>query len=304
MDLRQLRYFLSIVDQGSVSRAAEVLHVAQPALSLHLKRLEAEFGCQLVHRTSRGIVPTESGSRLAQRARSLLDDMAALADDVRGVEAAPSGPAVVGIPTSLGPVLTIPLVKRMRDCFPNVRLRVVEALSGHMQAWVLSGEVDLAVVFGAEPPAGVTAEFLVRESLCLVGPLAGGWVPDGASIEMDRVLDLPLIMPSRPHGVREEVERAATIRRRPPNVIVELDALDQIKALVADGVGCTILSHRFACHGPIAERLRVVPIVRPVIDRTIALAHSTDRPLSIAARSVRAQLLDLVAGQTRDGRWT
>ncbi|MCR6631911.1 MAG: LysR substrate-binding domain-containing protein [Magnetospirillum sp.] len=221
IDIRRLRYFLSIVEEGSLSRAAEVLHVAQPALSLHLKRLEAEFGCQLVLRTTRGVVPTESGQRLAQRAQALLAEVGSLADEVRGLEAVPAGPAVIGIPTSLGTILTVPLVKQVRERYPDIRLRVVEALSGHMQEWVLSGEVDLAVVFGTDPPPGLAADFLARESLCLVGPRDSEVTQGRSEIAMDEVLDLPLIMPSRPHGVREEVERAATIRRRPPNVIVE-----------------------------------------------------------------------------------
>lgn len=303
IDLRQLRYFLSIVEHGSLTRAAEALHVAQPALSLHLKRLEAEFGCKLVHRTTRGVIPTESGQRLAQRAQTLLEKMTNLADEVRGIEAVPAGPAVIGIPTSLGTILTVPLVKLVRERFPHIRLKVVEALSGHMQEWVLSGEVDLAVVFGAEPSPGLTAQFLARESLCLVGPRECELMRDQTKIEMDQVLDLPLIMPSRPHGVREEVERAAAIRRRPPNVIVELDALDQIKALVAEGVGFTILSHRFARHGVMINRLATIPVVRPAIERVISLAHASDRPLSIAAKAVHGQLLDLVASHTHNGRW-
>ncbi|MFA6022334.1 MAG: LysR substrate-binding domain-containing protein [Rhodospirillales bacterium] len=304
MDLRQLRYFLSICEQGSLSRAATVLRVAQPALSLHLKRLEAEFGCPLLHRTSRGVVPTEAGTRLAQRAQTLQTMMNDLIDDVRGIEAAPAGPAVIGIPTSLGTILTVPLVKLIREHYPDIRLRVVESLSGHMQEWILSGEVDMAVVFGIEPPAGLTAEFLARESLCLVAAKNSPDMRGRDRIDMESVLTLPLIMPSRPHGVREEVERAATIRRRPPNVIVELDALDQIKTLVADGIGYTILSQRFARHGDIAARLDTIPIFRPAIERTISLAHASGQPLSSAARAVHGQLRALVAGHTRNGYWS
>lgn len=303
IELRPLRYFLSIVEHGSLSRAAEVLHVAQPALSLHLKRLEAQFGCQLLHRTTRGVVPTENGQRLAQRARTLLEHTNNLVDEVRGLEAVPSGPAVIGIPTSIGTILTVPLVKRVRDLFPDIRLKVVEALSGHMREWVLSGQADLAVTFGAEPTPGLTTQFLARESLCLVGPKDDALIRHATAIEMDQVLDLPLIMPSRPHGVREEVERAATIRRRPPNVVVELDALHQIKPLVADGIGYTILSHRYARHGADSDRLSVLPITRPAIERVISLAHASDRPLSVAAGAVQAQLLHLVTQLTRDGRW-
>jgi LysR family nitrogen assimilation transcriptional regulator len=303
MDLRQLRYFLSIVEQGSVTRAADVLHVAQPSLSLHLKELETEFGCQLMHRTTRGMVPTESGLRLARRAQVLVEEMKALVDEVRGKEVVPVGQAVIGIPDSLGTVLTVPLIKAMRSHFPGVRLRVVEALSGHMQEWLLSGKEDLAVVFDDLLP-GVTGDFLFRESLCLVGPCGDQWLQGRRQVEMDQAIALPLIMPSRPHGVREEVERAAGARRRTPNIVVELDALDQIKALVADGLGYTVLSERFAGHGAIADRLATVPIVNPSIDRTISLARAADRPLSMAAKAVQGEVLELFAGRIKDGRWS
>ena len=146
MDIRQLRYFLGIVEHGSLTRAAEVLRVAQPALSLHLKRLEEEFGCPLVHRTARGVIPTESGLRLALRAGILVEQMGSLKDEIRGLQAAPAGPAVIGIPTSLGPLLTVPLALAVRQRHPAIHLRVVEGLSGHMLEWVLSGSVDMALV--------------------------------------------------------------------------------------------------------------------------------------------------------------
>ena len=303
-DLRHLRYFLTIVEQGSLSKAAETLRVAQPALSTHVKKLEHEFGCRLLHRTQRGIVPTESGLRLKKQAKILLEMADGLSDDVRGVEAVPSGPAVIGIPTSLGTTLSVPLIKRVRQSFPAVRLRVMEALSGHMARWVLSGDADMALVFGAELPTGLSSTFLAREDLCLVAPKDAPETAGLPRVSMDRVLDLPLILPGRPHGVREEVERAAAIRRRRPDVVVELDALDQIKALVADGIGFTVLSRRYATQGPLAGSLTVVPVEKPAIWRTISLAHSSERPLSAAAQAVHKAVLDLVAGLTTDGRWT
>lgn len=139
--------------------------------------------------------------------------------------------------------------------------------------------------------------------MCLVAPKGDPDAADHESVAMDRVLDRPLILPSRPHGVREEVERAALLRRRRPEVVVELDALDQIKALVADGIGCTVLSARYARLGPLAERLEVVSIVCPAIERTISLAHAGDRPLSLAAGAFRTQLLELVGAATADRRW-
>ncbi|CAA7618790.1 LysR substrate-binding domain-containing protein [Magnetospirillum sp. SS-4] len=303
MDLRQLRYFLGIVEQGSLTKAAEVLRVAQPALSLHLRKLEEEFGCPLVHRTARGVVPTESGQRLALRAASLVEQVAGLRDEIRGLEAAPSGPAIIGIPTSLGPVLTVPLALEVRRRFPAIHLRVVEGLSGHMLEWVLSGQVDMALVFGAEPPPGLAARLVARERLGLVAARESAIAAGRDSIDLAEVLNLPLILPGLPHGVRAEVERAALAERAGLDVVMEIDALEQIKALVAAGAGYTVLSERYAGFGPEAHKLACVPIVNPEIERTISLAHASDRPLSIAARTVHAIALDHLDRLTQDGRW-
>lgn len=303
MDMRQLRYFIGIVEHGSLTRAAEALRVAQPALSLHLKRLEEEIGCPLVHRTARGVTPTESGHRLALRAALLVEQMAGLRDEIRGLEAAPSGPAVIGIPTSLGPMLTVPLVMDVRHRFPSIRLRVVEGLSGHMLEWVSSGEVDMALVFGSEPPPGLATRFVARERLGLVAPKGAEVVAGRDSAELATVLDLPLILPGLPHGVRAEVERAAMAAGRGANVVMEIDALDQIKALVAAGAGYTVLSERYARVGQEAKGLHCIPIVSPEIERVISLAHASARPLSIAAKAVYTIALDHLGRLTRNGRW-
>ena len=304
MDLRQLRYFLGIVEHGSLTRAAEALHVAQPALSLHLKRLEEEFGCPLVHRTARGVIPTESGHRLAIRAASLVEQMGGLRDEIRGLEAAPSGPTVIGIPTSLGPVLTVPLALEVRKRFPAIHLRVVEGLSGHMLEWVLSGQVDMAIVFGAEHPPGLATRFVARERLGLVAARNSPVTAGRKTVDLATVLTLPLILPGKPHGVRAEVERAAALMRSNLDVVIEIDALEQIKALVAEQAGYSVLSERYARFGPEAAKLDCLPIVNPEIERIISLAHASDRPLTIAAKSVQGILLDLLDRLTMDGCWT
>ncbi|MBP2299265.1 LysR family transcriptional regulator [Azospirillum picis] len=303
MDLRQLRYFLGIVEQGSISRAAEALHVAQPALSLHLKRLEEDFGCQLLLRTARGVVPTESGRRLAQRAAALVQAVDGLRDEVRAVEAVPAGPATVGIPTSLGPVLTVPLALAVRRAHPQIQLRVVEGLSGHMLEWMLSGQLDLALVFGTRNMAGLETEPVAREKLHLVGPADDPLLRDRAAIPFAEALALPLILPGRPHGVREEVEHAALLARGAVNVVMEIDALEQIKALVAEGCGYTVLSERVARYGTVAGRLAGLPIADPQIDRSIMLAHAAARPMTVAARAAHGILRGILAELTVDGGW-
>jgi LysR family nitrogen assimilation transcriptional regulator len=303
MDLRQLRYFVGIVENGSVSRAAEVLRVAQPALSQHLRKLEEDLGCQLMLRTPRGVVPTESGRRLAQQASVILQQVNALRDEVRGLEAVPTGPASIGIPTSLGPLLTVPLALAVRRLYPSVHLRVVEGLSGHMLEWLHGGEVDLAMVFGAEGVPGLATEFIACETLSLVAPLDDPLIAGRAQVDLNDILHLPMILPSRPHGVREEVEQAALRVRRSLNVVMEIDALEQIKALVAEGAGYTVVSERVASGGIISQRLARLPIINPQIERRIFLAHASSHPLSLAAQAVRTQVQAQLQGLIADGYW-
>ncbi|KGT73110.1 transcriptional regulator [Bradyrhizobium japonicum] len=294
MDLRQLRYFLGVVEHGSIARAADELHVAQSALSVHLNRLEKELGCILVHRTSRGIVPTESGMRLANRARSILTEIGTIADEVRGIEAVPVGNVAVGMPTSLGIALTVPLAMTVRQKYPLVRLRIAEGLSGHMSQWLLSGQPDVALVFGSDIISGVAKELLAKEYLNLVGANDAEAVSSAGEISPTSVFDLPLILPGRPHGLREEVERAASQHGRRLNVMMEIDSLENIKVLVAAGAGYTVLSARVAGHGSVSARLKYRPIGKPRIEREIYIAHPSNTPLSVAASSIRTVLLTLL----------
>lgn len=290
MDLRQLRYFLGVVQYGSIAKAADELHVAQSAVSLHLNRLETELGCELVHRTSRGIVPTEAGMRLAGRARSILYDVGAIPQEVRGMEAAPVGQVVVGMPTSLGIALTVPLALDVHRSYPLVRLRIAEGLSGHMSQWLGSGALDLALLFGSEAIPGVSKEFLGKEHLYLVGDEGTDCFSTDEKIPASDVFTLPLILPGRPHRLRAEVERAASEQGCKLNVIMEIDSLENIKALVAEGLGYTVLSARVARHGSISSRLKYCAIDSPAIERLIYLARSSNTPLTIAAKRVAALL--------------
>lgn len=307
MDLRQLRYFVAIVEHGSLTRASETLRIAQPALSQHLKKLEEEMEMPLVLRTARGIVATESGQRLADRARSLLRQADTIREDIRGIEATPSGPVTIGIPTSLGLMLSVPLALAVRQDLPLVRLRVVEGLSGHTLEWLQGGQVDLALVFGAAGIAGLTVAEVASETLHLVAPTNDARLArlrnDAGHVPFECLANLPLILPGRPHGVREEVERAARDQRIDLDVVLEMDALEHIKALVAAGAGYTVLSKRMATNSLGPTTLDTAPICEPAIIRTIHLAHASNRPLSAAARAVHRLIADQLAALTENGHW-
>lgn len=307
MDLRQLRYFIGIVDSGSLSQAARELHVAQPALSQNLKRLEEELGLPLLLRTRRGIVPTENGERLYERGKALLAQAEMLRHDLRREEAAPRGPVSVGIPTSLGAMLSVPLALAVRRDYPDIRLRVLEGLSGHTLEWLHAGQIDMALVFADNAP-GLAMTPVATEDLRLVAAAGDARLArliagrGNGTVAFSALAGLPLILPGRPHGVREEVEGMARRHGMTLDVVLEMDALEHIKALIAAGAGYTVLSERVAQGGAIPG-LTCAPIADPAITRTIQLAHVADRPLSNAARVVNALIRKYLGRLTEGGRW-
>lgn len=303
MDLKQLRYFLAIVEEGSLSRAAHRLGVAQPALSQHVRRLEEDLGVTLLVRGARGVHPTEPGERLADDARMILRHMEWAREHVRGVADPPAGPVTVGMPPSVAMVLTVPLVEAVRARLPEVSLRLVESLSGDVSDWLSSGRLDLGVLYNAENQRGVSSEFLVNEEIDLISPVAAK-VPPGPV----RFADLPkyqLILPGRRHGLRRMIEDKAREQNVTLNVVAEVDGMMQIRALVARGVGHTLLSQS-AMHDEVAlGRITARPVTEPTLSRSLSVCNMTHRPLSSAARAVRdtvvAVVRDMVAREVWPG---
>jgi LysR family nitrogen assimilation transcriptional regulator len=293
MDLKQMRYFLAVVDAGSFSEAARRLCVAQPALSQSLRRLEDDLGATLLHRLPRGVAVTEEGATLAREGRRMVAEWEGLAGRIRALGDVPTGELAIGIPTSLGRVVSLPLADLLSERLPRVRLRLVEGLSGHILAWLREGTIDMGVVFNGLDGAELAVEPLATESLALVIPLGD---PSPDQVTLTEAAARPLILPGAPHGLRVEVDGAFAAVGLVPAVPLEIDALDHIVALVARGRGCSILSPRVARQAPEGERVRILPIVDPPITRSIGLAHARTRPPTIALRHGLALARPLVAG--------
>lgn len=308
MDLRQLRYFVAIAEQGSFSRAAQVLNVAQPALSAHVRNMEADLGMQLLFRSAQGVVPTEAGATLLRNARLVIEQVAAAEAEVRGHAAEPRGEVRIGIPGTISQKLAVPLILAVRARYPGIKLRIAEAMSGFVLDWLRAGHVDLAILYSPAVDRGLASERLFFEEMCLLGPVAptsGLSLPKGPSVDFSGVLELPLILPGRGHGLREMLERLAALHRATLNSEIDVDSYAAIKDLVARGIGFSILPLHAISPELAAERLRCWSIVNPVVQREVHLVHPGDRPARQAATAVedlcREVLLSLVAEGAWDG---
>ncbi|WP_270933559.1 LysR family transcriptional regulator [Falsiroseomonas oryzae] len=285
MDLKQLRYLQAIAEEGSFSRAARVLGLSQPSLSQRMRELELELGGELFLRGSFGVRLTDLGTMVVGQGAAILRQVEQIRTEARSRTGDPVGEVALGLPTTVALHLTVPIVREVSRRFPGLRLRVVESMSGYLQEWLASGRIDLAVLYKVDGAPGLKISPILTEDLYLIAARLGH-EEDRASIPMAELAALPLVLPSREHGLRQHIEAAVAQAGVALHVGVEIESLVHMKELVRDGDRFTILP--FAA---VREEIRdgsliARRIVEPVLRRPIALAVSADRPLSQGARRV------------------
>ena len=305
MDVRQLRYFIAIVEDGSVSAAAARIGIAQPSLSQHIRSLEDRLGVELLVRSSRGVTPTEAGRLLEVRAREILDAIARTKEEVGLAGTVPRGRVSLGLPSSVSMVLSVPLAEAVRRELPEVNLRVVEAMSGFIRDWLRDGSIDLGVLYDVEALRHMQTRLLMTERLHLFAGRAG-WplaTPPGEPVRLADAAALELVLPSTNHGLRALIERHARDAGIGLRTVVEMDSLAQIKRLVARGTVHTILARASVEDAVGAGELAGAPIVEPEIRRPIHLVRNPERVGTRAAREVEALAVRVIRELVEAGTW-
>jgi len=290
MQLRQLEYFVGVVDAGSFSRAAVALNLAQPSLSRQVALLEAELGQRLLVRTGRGAVATEAGAALLVHARAMLASARLAHNELREMSASPAGRVVVGLPPRVALTLSLPLIQRFRERFPRAVITVLEGLSVALRESLIAGRLDLALLF--DPPASVQLRYqpLMRERLLLVAP-AGSRLP--ARVALPALAGYPMVLPSAPNAIRSRVDAALRPRHIELQVLAEVGAVQTVLALVAKGIGCTILPESALAASPGGESLPHAPIGPPTIWNALVLAVPLARPATRLTREAARLLREL-----------
>lgn len=306
MDIRQLKYFIAIAEEGSLSAASARLHVAQPALSQHVIKLEQELGVTLIERSSRGTVLTEPGQTLLQHARGISASMDACREAVRQSGGVPRGQVSFGLPSSISMVLSVPLAETVRLELPHVQLRAIEAMSGFIRSWLEDQSIDLGFLYEVDDLKNCAVRQMMTEDLHFFAA-PDNWpltTPPGAPVALRDIQPLDLILPSRHHGLRHTIENYARTLGKPLNVVIEMDALAQIKELVVRGSGFTILAP-VAAHDRVQRgELIMSRIVEPVMSRQIYLVRNQLKPLTGACRKVEAITIEVIEDLVRRKIWT
>ncbi|MTH61539.1 LysR substrate-binding domain-containing protein [Paracoccus litorisediminis] len=278
MDIRQLSYFVRVVELGSFSRAAAYLHIAQPALSRQIASLETELKERLLIRNGRGVTPTEAGERLLGHAHSILDLFNRTHEDMENARLGRTGSVAIGMPNSLSNAISSALIRRLRAELPDAKVHILNGRSTQVQEWILSGRLDMAVMFDAPNSPMLEITDLVEERLHLFEPMPKGETEiDGPTITLSDLAEMPLIITSRPNRIREILENEFARSGYKLQVASELDSLDATFDMVHDQIGVTVASLRSRrMIGP-ARSLRVRRIVEPELALKVQLVQRSRR---------------------------
>lgn len=309
MELRQLRYFVRVVELGSMSRAAVDLEVVQSALSQQISRLEGELATRLLQRSSKGVTPTEAGLAFFREAQLALRHAEQAQRAAR--QARLSGTVSVGLAPTTASVLGLPLMRAMRARYPDVRLHMVESLSGHLSAMLNARQLDLAVLFDTDPARRWSVTPLLEEKLFLIRsraappPVGTAGTQPPARVRMAQLKGLPLILPTGPHGLRSTLDAAFARARMQPTLVAEIDSLAMLMDAVDAGLGATL--QPWAALGRFADaqqRFVLAEIADAQALRRNSLCSLSDDELSPAALAARVVLAECARELVRQGHWT
>ncbi|WP_119270970.1 LysR family transcriptional regulator [Taklimakanibacter deserti] len=294
MELLELRYFVTVAEAGSFSRATVELGTTQPALSRQVRKLESELKCDLFYRHGRGVSLTAAGKKLFDTVKPLLQQVVQIKDEIMEESDHPSGAVAFGVPPSIGATLAAPLSRRFsREC-PAVRLRIREAFSSSLSEWVEMGRLDLAILYDARRGRNLNAEPLLREPLFMVEASDRRRGSDGP-IELAELSRRRLILPGPENGLRRVIDTAMANADLPLSVTLEIDSVAAIKQLLEMGDDATVLPYG-AVHREVREgRLRARRINADDAQAMLVTATPLHRPVTRATRV----LLDLVRSEIR-----
>jgi LysR family tcuABC transcriptional regulator len=310
MELRQLRYFVRVVELGSISRAALDLNLVQSALSQQITRLEGELSTRLLQRSPQGVTPTEAGVAFFREAQLTLRHAE---QAIRAAQQARlSGTVSVGLAPTTAAVLGLPLMQAMRERYPDVRLHMVESLSGHLSTMLNARQLDLAVLFDLPMAGGQSLQAarrwsvlpLIEEDIFLISARHTLKPDVPTALRMAQLKDKPLILPTGPHGLRSTLDAAFIRAKVKPLVALEVDSLAMLMDAVRSGMGATLQPWAsVARHTDVLQTLHMAHITDHQLKRSNWLCGLSEDELSPAALAARVVLADCVRNLVGSGAW-
>lgn len=302
MNINQLTSFIQAAELGSLSKAAVSLYTVQSAISRQIKALEEELETKLFIRHGRGLKLTETGNLLFSRATFILKEIEDIKAEIISNNTAIRGRVTIGLPVAVASMLVAPLIKRLNEEYPLIKLCFVDAFSETLTTRLHRKEVNIAVLYDNQKLNGLTAYPLLEQNLYLVmhpsNPLA-----QNTSITFKQLKNEPLTLPSQPHSLRMLLDNAAKKESLKLNVTIDADSLLLRKDLVKTNTVSTIISKSSIFNELKDGTLKAASLIEPKMTRKLFLAMPADRPSSNATTKVSDILRQEIKKLVDSGLW-
>jgi DNA-binding transcriptional LysR family regulator len=302
VEIRQLTALVAVADTGSVTAAARVLRMVQPAVTRQVRTLEEEIGVPLFKRTRQGMVLTAEGELLVAHTRRALAELERARLEISPVPGELTGVVSVGLLESVADVLAQPLADSVARAYPGIELRILTAYSGHLQQWLDAGDIDLSLLYNLSSAPSLTVTPLLREKLWAVAPPDAGLSPL-VPVGWTELLRRPLVLPIPGHGLRTLIDQARSRLPGQPTICVQVNSMVLQKRLVLAGRGWTVLPAAGVAGDVAAGRLSGAPLTGPEVERSVVLGLRLGRRTPAAVESVASQLRRLTSELARSGAW-
>jgi LysR family nitrogen assimilation transcriptional regulator len=286
----KFHFFVRVAEAGTISRAADQLKMAQPALSRYIRELEDEIGARLFERTGRGVALTQDGQRLYRHAKAIIDQLEAAELEVADPAGLPLTTVRLGIVPWLTEILAVPLIESLRREMPRVALQVIEGHNASLLEWLDQGVVDVAVSFYEFHLPHIEVETVFDQELYLLGSAHSPELAAASAIALRDIASLALVLPSSPHPLRLGLEQKALEAGRGLNVVLETESASIAAYIAQAGMGFTLIPQA-ACRDLEARGLKAVRIVDPPMTQDLVVMTSLRRPPSTAERDLHRLVL-------------
>jgi DNA-binding transcriptional LysR family regulator len=291
MELRQINYFIALYEEGTVTRAAYRLNIVQPALSMQIAKLEDLVGQKLFERTKQGMVPTAGARQMYRLFLPIMRDFSNAQAQMLSSDGAIRGHVNIGMIASITEGVLVDTLSDFSTRYPEVGVSVADGYTSTLVDWVSGGRLDAAIVNKPRRPLALDVEHIVDEEMVLItGPACQADVPPTLSLRELSSLGLPLVLPTRGHGLRSNIDSFAE------NENIELTPKFEIDSLVAtvrlvERTGVATIVPRVAVHRQLGGgTLRAHAISSPLLVRRVVSVSHPRRPLNPAAKLFIAML--------------
>jgi DNA-binding transcriptional LysR family regulator len=300
MEIRQLRYFMKIAELRSFSRASQILHIAQPALSHQIAHLEAELGHVLLHRRHNGVAVTEQGQAFYDQAQGILKEIDDLPNVLEKSASLLRGTVAVGLPQSTAAQYAMPLLAEVKQRYSGISLELFDEISGNLLRGVNGGRLDIAVIVSDQDAELVNAIPLMDEELFFITSIDN---EVGKAFPVARLAKVPLTLPGMRHGVRALVEAAVRAHGAVlPRPAIVANSMSIMRGGIESGTVSGVMPWAAVCDEIRAGRMRAVPI-EPRLSRRVHVCSSKDSDLSLTGRAVRDLLIEVTRRRVQSGDW-